>query len=511
MGRQMKKTTFFFLLLALPLFQWQCLKSNRPGIPRTVQKVIRHAGLNKPELMKAIGEFVEDNDTLRLEGLYRLMAQMDKNYTVFYSVQDTLGNHYFFNPQKYDDYLALKHAWDSTERINGNLIYHADSFWVDAQTLRGDFLIKNINNAFHSYTSFPWTKRYDFKTFCQWILPYRVANEFPEAFRDYFQKEYGPLPQRFYNADVHTIDVARYLNHLINRKIDFKDTYNKSLNVQSIKKLEKTGFGNFYDINIYKVKVLRAFGIAAAMDYSPFLADTNFGYAYTTVILPDRNEFILEYPHRVNSIRKPGRLAKVYRRTFFRDSASLYAIKKIETATPPFLGDFYYSDITNNLSSAPVGIHLNDTIRYAYLSVFNDGGWRPVAWSLSHDSTALFKKMGKHIVYLPVGYKNHNLLRLGLPFLLDDRGIKHFLKADFSSQHLVRIQKVNPWEKLLPGKIYTLYLWDGNWKTLSVFKAGKNGISLLIPSNGLFLVTDNDIDFNERIFVINALGEQQFY
>ncbi len=511
MSHPMKRTVFFFFFLTLPLFHWQCLKSDRKGIPPEVQKVIGQAGLNKPELMKAIGQFVEDPDSLRLQALYLLMAQMDKNYTVFYSVQDSLGHHYFFDPQKYKNYLALKHAWDSTEHLRGNLIYHADSFWMDAQTLSGKYLINNLKKAFQAYRNFPWSKNYDFTTFYRWILPYRVANELPEPFRDYFQKTYGPLPQKFYNPAVHTIDVALYLNRLINRKIDFKDNYNKSLNVQHIRQLEKSGFGNFYDINIYKVKVMRAFGIAAALDYSPFLADTNFGYAYTTVILPDRNELILEYPHGVRHLHKPGRLAKVYRRTFFRDSASLYTIKKVETSTPPFLGDFYYSDITNKLSSAPVGVHLNDTARYAYLSVFNDGGWRPVAWTSVHDSAAFFKKMGKHIVYLPVGYKKHQLLRLGRPFILNNQGIKTFLTADFSSYRQVELHKVNPWEKLIPGENYTLYLWDGNWKTLSVFKAGKSGISLLVPANGLFLITNDDIDFNERIFIVNARGEQQFY
>jgi len=88
------------------------------------------------------------------------------------------------------------------------------------------------------------------------------------------------------------------------------------------------------------------------MDYSPFLADTNFGYAYTTVILPDSNELVLNFKHGVKNLHKPGRVAKVYRRTFFRDSSSLYTIKNISTNTPPFLGDFYYSDITNSVAPA---------------------------------------------------------------------------------------------------------------------------------------------------------------
>ena len=505
-----KKYSLLPVFLMLALFQWQCFKSLRPGIPLPVQKVIRKAGLNKPELMKAIGAYVDDNDSVKLRALYCLMAQMDKNYAVFYSVQDTTGHHYFFDPGKYAHYLALKRAWDSTEQIHGNLIYHADSFRVDADVMKGNDLIANVDSAFYAYDSFPWSKPYDFKTFCQWILPYRVANEQPERFRSYFLKEYGPLPRRFYAPTVHTLDVALYLNREINRKINYKDTYNKSMNVQTIRELERSGFGNFYDINIYKVKVLRAFGIAAALDYTPFLADTNFGYAYTSVILPDHNELVLEYPERV-SLQKPGRLAKLYRRTFFRDSASLYAIKKIQQATPPFLGDFYYRDITNTVSSVPVWIGVEDTVRYAYLSVFNDGGWHPVSWAMVKDSAAFFRKMRKGIVYLPVSYQQHMLMREGLPFLLDHLGIKHFLKADFSAMRRVTLQKTSPWSRMIPGEDYTLYFWDGNWKTLTNFTAGKNGISLLLPEGALFFLTNDDINFNERIFLVDPWGKQQFY
>ena len=507
---QQVKWLLFFGLLAL--FQWQCLAPKRPGIPPGVQKVLNHAGPNKPELMKAVARYVEDKDSLRLQALYCLLAQMDKNYTVFYSVQDSLGNHYFFNPRKYSSYLALKHAWDSTEQIRGNLVYHADSFRVDAQTLSGNFLIENLDEAFRIRQAFPWSGKYDFKTFCRWILPYRVANEPVENFRRHFLKEYGPLPRRFYDFAVSPMDVALYLNQRINQIADYKDTYNKSLNIQTINKLEKSHYGNFYDINVYKVKVLRAFGIAAALDYTPFLADTNFGYAYTTAILPDHNELVLEYPHGVKNLHRPGRIAKLYRRTFFRDSASLFAVKNIHRSTPVFLGDFYYDDITNITGSAPVWIRLNDTARYAYLSVFNDGGWRPVSWTAPRkDSTALFRKTGKGIVYLPVGFQKHNLIRLGTPFLLDHKGIKHYLRADFSAQQRVRLYRTNRWEKMIPGKTYTLYFWNGNWEILSAFKAGKNGNSLLLPAKGLFFLTNGDIDFNERIFIINSQGKQVFY
>lgn len=510
MNKSFKKIIFFFFAVALVIPGWQCLKPNRPGIPPSVVQVLDQAGLNKPELMKAIIRYVGNKDSLKRKALFCLLAQMNKNYTVYYSVQDSLGNHYHFNPENYTNYLSLKHAWDSTEQVHGNLIYHADSFHVDAQTLSGNYLINNLDQAFLAYHTFPWSKAYHFQTFCRWILPYRVANEQPETFRQHFLKEYA-LPPGFIAQKPPALDVALYLNKKINQKIDYKDTYNKKLNVQTISQLEKSGFGNFYDINIYKVKVLRSFGLAAAMDYSPFLADTNFGYAYTTVILPDSNELILTYKHGVKKLHKPGRLAKLYRRTFFCDSSSLYTIKKIQTSTPPFLGDFYYKDITSRLKSANVWLRLNGNPKYAYLCVFNDGNWHPISWAIPEDSTVLFKRMGKQVVYLPVSYQHHVLMRQGLPFILNEQGIKIPLKADFSIEQPARLLKTSPFSRLQPGHVYTLYIWDGNWVMLTGFTAGKNGFVMTLPAHGLYLITNNDINFNERIFVLDHNGHQKFY
>jgi len=183
MSDKIRKGILLFFLSTLVMLNWQCMKSTRPGIPADVLQVIQRAGLNKPELVKAIGRYVKDKDSLKRKALFCLMAQMDRNYTVDYSVQDTLGNHYSFSPKDYSDYLSLKHAWDSTEQVSGNLLYHADSFRVDGQTLSGNYLINNLNEAFKARSNFPWSKDYNFQTFCHWILPYRV---WPMSNRKFF-------------------------------------------------------------------------------------------------------------------------------------------------------------------------------------------------------------------------------------------------------------------------------------------------------------------------------------
>ena len=42
--------------------------------------------------------------------------------------------------------------------------------------------------------------------------------------------------------------------------------------------------------------------------------------------------------------------------------------------------------------------------RYAYLAIFNDLKWLPVAWTTVRGKRVVFQNMGKQVVYLPVGY-----------------------------------------------------------------------------------------------------------
>jgi hypothetical protein len=510
MTRNLKRLGLIFIGFGLLLLNWQCLKSNKAGIPMDVVKVIAKADLNKPELMNAIGEYLAPEDSLKLKAMYWLIANMDGNYTVYYSVQDSLGRHYTFPPENYSHYLDLKHKWDDTEKSVGNLIYHADSFSVDFKSLKAGFLIDNMNDAWQAYQSNAWAKAYDFHIFCRWILPYRCANEPVEPFRKHFLKKYGDSIREAHPTSA--MAAALLINRLVNRQMDYKDTYNKSANVQDIHQLEKTGAGNFWDINVYKVKVLRSFGLAATLDYTPFLADTNFGYVWTTVILPDRSELMLEFPHRVARLRAGGRLAKVYRRSFERDSTCLYAIKDIKQTTPPFLGHYYYQDISNQIPHARVQLKYFPKQPYAYLAVFNDGEWHPVTWAISSpDKGTVFDLMGTNVVYLPVGLNKKFLLSLQSPFILDGEGNQFRLKANFTREVSARITYTAPRQLMNLNQKYSLFVWNGNWYPLYNLDGNPRGYDLKVPDNGLFLLTNEDIDFSERIFVIDADGNQMFY
>ncbi len=508
----MKKTITFSLIITvlMSIINFSCLKTKREGIPEGVRRVLELSGIHKQQLLMALEPYYTAGDSAKLKSLFWLIENMEANYFVSYHIEDSSGNIYYFNPEKYKNYLQLKHHRDSVEQIAGNLIYEPDTFIVDYETVTKDFLIDNLEQAYNSVKRYPWAENYTIEMFNEWILPYRCANERIEPFRRHFLEKFGKITDTLQNEN--PLAVAKLLNDLINAEIDYSDTYNISANIQPIDTLEKYGHGNFFDIAVYKVKALRSFGIAAALDYVPYFADTNYGCAWATAFDNQGGEYYLFPKTSVRNPFKRGRIPKMYRRTFKTLKNSLRAIKNVKTNTPPYLGHYDYYDITNSLESVDVSVKADtDTTKFVYLAVFNDGEWHPVDWAKT-DSAGLarFQKIMPEIIYLPLKMIKAKQYRLDYPFLLENGGMKRFLIPDYNHPVSVTLRKTAPYVDLTVGEYYSLYVWDGNWTPLYRFYCISPSVMFNLPQNALFLLANDDIDFDERIFIPGPTGEQIF-
>lgn len=78
---------------------------------------------------------------------------------------------------------------------------------------------------------------------------------------------------------------------------------------------------------------------------------------------------------------------------------------------------FETADVTVELTGeAPQGV------KYAYLAVFGYQDWHPVQWGKVENGRAVFREIGKDMVYLPVYYKRGGLLPAAEPFRLRNDG-----------------------------------------------------------------------------------------
>jgi len=381
-----------------------CLKSKRPGIPAEVIEVFNISGVHKPELARFVLETELKDDSLKLDAAYFLLSNLATNYTAFYTLQDSSGAEYEIIPNNFKDYAEIKSYLDSIENLNGKLFYRADSFLIDYSEVSTQYLSSTVDKAFRVWRKNLDKRDYGFGLFKNYILPYRVANEEIEPFRDLLSEKFSSIidDKKTFRENV------EFINEKINSLVVYDETFVKEQRVPHLKKLLERGRGNLLEINILKVKMMRSLGFAAALDYSPFVVDSSGWYAWTTVITPKGEEIVMDISSGLlENLLEKRRIAKVYRKTFFSDPNSLYAIKKQFEDTPYFLGHFNNVDVSKSFIDVKnISVETNSVGDYLYLAVFNDGELRPVDWALIENGVAEFEDMGVAISYVPVLWQN---------------------------------------------------------------------------------------------------------
>lgn len=481
-----------------------CLKSKRPGLPEDVVSVISISGLNKPQINRFILESMESEDSLKLQASYFIVRNLPSNYAAFYNRKDSLGHIFKINPESFKNLEKIILYIDSLEKSHGKLIYNFDSFSLDYKRLNAKFLTENLFNAFDTYYNNKPYLKYDFETFKEYILPYRIENEKAEPFR----KKLGKL----YKLDTNICfrDNIELINNKINSLVEYDERYVHSVEIPSIDELLDRGRGNLESINILKVKILRSLGIAASIDYTPALTDTNGMYLWTSVISPDGELILLDIKNGKLWDLLQNSIAKVYRRTFSHDTNSLFAVKNIEENTPPYLGDYNCLDVSKSYNFNSTFILESDTFfnKYVYLSVYNNGQWKPIAWSLNNRNLIEFNNLSDNKLYLPVKWENYHSIAIDYPFILKDSKVEYFkISNDYES---VRLTYYSPKEKLKTNEEYSIFYWDFKWKLVGNFKLTKGTYQFNLPGNTIYKISNNDPFHYERIFSIKN-GKQIFY
>lgn len=407
---------FLVLLLIVLLGSQSCLKSKRPGIPPEVVEVLNLSGIYKPQLTRFILECMQTEDSLKIDAGFFLLANLHRNYTAYYKLVDSTGNTYNINPEEFKNLGEIRALIDSLENNYGELTYSADSFAIDYSRVKSDFLMKNLSHAFESWENNNLKLDYDFETFKKYILPFKVGNENIEPFRNLLSTKFIV----FTDTNKTFTENVSMLNQQINSLVIYDERYIRNLPVQNLEELMENGKGNLADINTLKVNVFRSLGIAAVMDYTPFIADSSGWYAWTTIISPEGKEMHLDISNGELGLLLDNRIAKIYRRTYFEDSTSLFAKKDMKESTPRFLGHFNYFDVTSNyFETTDYDLVHGNNEKYLYLAVFNDGKWRPVDWTLNNKGKSHFTSLAYGINYLPVIWKQKKAISYGDQFVLE--------------------------------------------------------------------------------------------
>lgn len=412
------KAVYFFIIVL-------CLLSCRPGDHR-LSEALQLAGDNREELEKVLEYYSRsETDSLKLRAAEFLISNMPGHYTTEGPILDNLcetfkkdrADLYFSN--KYID-VVMPYYLTGTEEGRSE----------DISAVSSEFLIHHIDAAFEQYDNYPWLEDFPFDMFLEYVLPYRFVTERLDYWRD-----------SLHMSD-EQVEIIRYIDNIkyLPAKVsDFSLPQNMRLHDKSFigNAFGRDIINDCYGLTVRELIKCRAMGIPICIDFMPHYGNRNGPHYWHTYMSPE-----VKTPE---SRWLPERKApKIYRVTY--SCNNVYAGKSGEYIPELFQNPFI-KDVTD-LYASTKDISIRNLRKfgsnpdYAYLCVFNDLAWRPVAISDYDRRSIRFDDVGDDLVYLPVVYREKNMAALNYPFILYRTGkIEHLIPDTTIKQKIVLARK----------------------------------------------------------------------
>ncbi len=523
------KYIIIWTLLAVP-FLFSCNYGRIEPIPEDVLAVLDSAKENRAELLKVINKYrFVPKDSLKLRAAYYLIANMPGHSYVRMKLVDTAGNPVSFNILDYPDYETMRNARDSIKKKIGKFDWKLDTIVYDIYAIKADYLIKNIDLAFET-RKYPWTQILSFDEFCEYVLPYRGSNEPLEEWREYFAKKYRWVVDSMAGCKDPS-KVAAVINTDIKSWFKFDARYYFHPTDQGLTEMLKEKMGRCEDMTNLAIYAMRAVGVPVMSDYVPYWANTGNNHAWNAT-LDSTKKVVIFMGGEVNpgEYHLGNKKAKVYRKTFAHQKKALVHIAPKYEKLPAWLGFDRYKDVTADYTDvADFTVELNDnkpdSVHFVYVSVFNDGEWRPIDWARIDGQKAMFRNVGTDIMYLPVYYSlEREVIPANYPFLLDSGGTITYFVPD--TIHLITFTAYSTTRRTIyqttdkinkasfdAGKIYELYYWNNKWVKAGEKRAVKNFPLVFrnVPADALYWLVEKDGRKEERIFSLDASGNQLWW
>lgn len=491
--------------------------SQEISYPADVAAALDSAGENRIELEKVLSHY--KTDSLKFQAACYLIGNMAGHSYVTYKLCDTNDIEIPFNPLDYPTYDSLNIAFDSLQAKKGTLDFKKKEVFEDNKTIKADFLINHIDYAFRSWREKPWAKWLSFDQFCCYVLPYRGSNEPLEDWRPYFWNKYADLAAKMKDS-TNPVEAAALINNDIMSWFKFNEIYYYHPTDQGLAEMQKSGRGRCEDMTNLAIFAMRANGLAVTSDYTPFWGNTGNNHAWNAILLPDGQVVpFMGDESNPGDYRLAHKVAKAYRKTYEQHPENLTFQPRKQKKIPGWLAGKSYIDVTSDYTSvSDVALKLAnavpDSIDIGYLCVFNSGEWQAVQWGRAENDAVSFKGMGRDVLYIPAWYENEKIVTFGNPFILSLSGERQDIISDTASHISLNLTSItNPkleWStegiektKVVPGKEYELFYWNGDWKPVGKATAGDSGVAFAdVPSGALYWLRASGSDKGERVFMM---------
>lgn len=414
---------------------------------------LKSAGENHPELEQVLA-YYQDNPK-KLAAAHFLIENTPYHFTNEECFASANGKPYYPDITQFPSADAIQKHCDSLQAKGWTI---QRKIHYDAQCLKAEFLIRNIDLAFEAWQK-PWAKEVSFDDFCRYILPYRVQNEPLSDLRETLMQRYLPLldSAKAQNA----WEACMVVNAQLKKEIKYQRTGNPL--GATLEETDRSGIGTCEALCNYATFVMRAVGIPIAVLRTTWTR-MDLGHNWCTVLYKGKfYEFSPgdtqpdSYQHTLATTRylKP---AKVYRMHF---DADLSRLPKKDDGYVTQLKNPLYTDVTDEgeLPSYSLRIPANreagNSSGMVYLCAYNYYQWQPIAIGRREGDTCRFDQVaGRNFFIVAEAKDKHELQYVSVPFFTEGDGTFRLLKPDTRhpvSQVFQRVAGENP---------QILYYWD---------------------------------------------------
>ncbi len=508
-----RKTQYcsFKILLALVL----CSLGSNAQHPAAVEENLKKAGNNRIELEKAIAYCHKTNDPLKLKAIYFLISNMDIHYSADYYWENIEGKKIPFNELDYPNFDVVAKVFDSIKKQNPGLKPKTITY-QDLETIKGDYLIQNIENAFASWQN-ATNKNVSFESFCEYILPYRITIEPIQEWRKAYYSKFNWITDK-----IKEVGFTPALPYAKDEAMSwFKNTWGSGGRDEPLPRLGSMQLlmrkqGPCEDMADLGVFTMRSIGIPATINTIPYWATATSGH-FTNTFFDGNQPIPFDYGESKAVAPLKREPAKVLRTTYSKQANALASKISINSIPENFLRLKNYIDVTPEyVATAHVKCSLTQTTipqKIAYSATFNGLKWKTFWWGDIVNRQVEFKDMCKKTVILPQYYIDGKLIPAGYPIIIGENE-NRILTPNFKQLQNVTISSFASYLLIKPEVIYKLFYWDNQWKLIGTQKATPTTESFVfekVPKNALLLLLATDSKGLERPFVLDDKGERTWY
>ena len=417
-----------------------------------IAEVLDSAGSNRSELEAVLDHYkTKDNNPQKLQAAEFLIKNMPAHYsyagTEIYEYYEyaaqVLANKSLTPEQQRDSLLAI------TDQKYRDLPNHTVS---DAQVIKADFLIRNIDTSYDRWVNCDWASQITFDEYLEWLLPYKAIElQEMDAWRDTLLAHFGkglenPIVNDVeYNTAIGIADMLR--NDAYNGLKRYGLYTRAGLPLLSAHLQASQTYGDIPDYALTAVLVMRSAGVPAVLDETPV---GSRGTAATKwfVIMSDRGEELTsewDFATMIGGSFFPyERGPKVYRNTYAINPERWEYKQNAKYQYPFELGK---KDVTSKYYrtsdlSIPIdeGVQKHVKDKYVYIASAvrsEEEPWQIVDFGIMENGNALFHDMGREVLYQIQGYDGNKLIPISEPFILHkDRSIEYVSVDTLNSKNL---------------------------------------------------------------------------